>query len=161
MSNDAVVPGTDVEVAADVSRDFDLERISRLNEAAPVLYSSIRGDDFESKLRVIDALTNAERFDEHLNEVIMWKDVVVRPQSAVNEETGELQTFPSITLIAEDGTAYTAGSVGVYSAVETFLGILGHPSTWPSAVPVKLVQENTRSKRRVFTLRRAAVPPKK
>lgn len=104
-------------------------------------YSSIVGDDFETRKRVLTAVTNAEQLSEHVGETILIKDILVQPVQSENEKTGEVEDYLRTTLIAEDGTAYAAGSSGLAMSVRNILGIMGEPSTWPEPLAAKVVEK--------------------
>ena len=157
MSED-VNYGTDIELAD--SSSFDLSAIDRMQSGQVRVYSSFVGDDTATKLKVFDAITNAERVDEHLGETINLRNVVIQPVSLpeTNPNTGVVTevTAVQVVLVDEDGTAYAGMSKGLFSSMERLFGILGQPSTWEGPVPIKVVQERTRRGFKVFTVRLAA-----
>lgn len=119
--------------------------VNALNHGEVSVYSSIKGDDFASKTRVLTATTNAAQLSDHLGETILLKDVVVQVIEVTNEVTGELEEATRIILIAENGDSFAAVSGGIFKALTNMFGILGEPSTWPNALPIQVVQEKSRN----------------
>lgn len=128
--------------------------IETLNAGGVSVYSSLVGDDFETKTQLLSATTNSVPISENLGKTINLKNVVVQGIEMTNEDSGEIQQVPRVILLDDKGTAYHAISKPVFNAVKNFIGILGQPSTWPKPVPVKVVQEGT-GNRKYFVLRLA------
>lgn len=126
--------------------------IANLANGRVTHFTSIRGNSFEDKVSVIDAMTNSVPIADNLGKVINVKDVVIVPVALVNEETGEVADQARIVLIDADGTAYHAISSGLFRSVQTFLQILGHPATWETPLPIKVQQAGT-GNRKYFTAR--------
>lgn len=125
--------------------------VQALAEGKATVFTTITGDDFASKMKVLNATTASLPLAENLNKPIELVDVVVQVVEMANEQTGEMQEVPRTILIAKDGTAYHAISVGVFRAVENILGILGKPNTWPGPVKIKVQREGT-GNRQYFTI---------
>lgn len=134
--------------------------VNALNHGEVSVYSSIKGEDFTSKTRVLTATTNAEQLADHLGETILLKDVVVQAIEVTNELSGELEEAARIILIAEDGTSYAAVSGGIFKALTNMFGILGEPNVWPNALPVQVVQEKSRNNamHKYFTIKLVEAP---
>jgi len=105
---------------------------------APVskVYSSIKGDDFATKQKVLSAVVNAVPLADNLGKVINLRHVVIQPVTGVNDVTGEIENYERVVLIDEDGSAFSASSGGIMNSLRTFFGVLGEPDTWPTSVPV-------------------------
>jgi hypothetical protein len=128
--------------------------IATLGTNGPAFFSSITTDDFKSKVKVFEAMSNSESISGHLNKPLSVVDVIIQAVEMPNEQTGELSTVPRVILLTEDGKAYHAMSAPLYRDVTNLLGILGHPSTWPGAVKLSVSQEGTGT-RKYFTAKLA------
>lgn len=142
---------TEVERAAVQSGNAVSSAVQSLADGRATVFSTIEGDDFASKLAVLNATTGSLPLSENLNKPIELVNVVVQVIEMADEQTGEVGEVPRTILIAKDGTAYHAISKGVFRAVENILGILGKPSTWSGPVKVKVLQEGT-GNRKYFTI---------
>lgn len=88
---------------------------------------------------------------ECLNQTIDVVDVIVEGASTTNPETGEVTSFPLITLIDKDGLAYRCGSTGVFDSLRDLLA--WRPKTpWNPPLPVKCVAKKLGGGRRYFVL---------
>jgi len=137
---------TIVDAAPGLGNELANLSAGRLN-----VFSTITGTDFASRVKVINALTAATPVAGHLNKVIELKDVVIQSVTMPDQSTGELSEVPRVTLIAEDGTAFSAMSGPLYKDLKNVFAILGMPHEWPSAVPVKVTQGGE-GVRKYFTL---------
>lgn len=91
------------------------------NNAA--FYSSLKGDDPVTKLAVLAAMSNAVPLADNLNKPLNVVNVLVQEVSLTNENTGQTELAPRITLIDADGTAYSATSIGVFSSIKQLLAV--------------------------------------
>lgn len=144
IAEDAYVPGTGVDVA---------DRINGLNSPVSRFYSSIEGDDWDSKKAVAAAMANSEPISDHLKETISLHNFIVQAVEIADDKTGELNESARVTLIAEDGKAYHGTSVGLISSVESMLSVFGKPSGWPQAIDIQVIEDRTRRGFKVFTFR--------
>lgn len=133
------------------------DQVTNLNDGQVAVFSSIKGDDFASKARVLAATTNAVRLDDNLGKTILLKDVVAQAITVNNEDakTGEVteEEAVRVILLDEDGTSYAAVSTGIFKALTNMFGILGQPHTWPHALPVQVVEEKSRRGFKFFTIK--------
>jgi len=104
-------------------------------------YSSIKGNDLETRKKVYTAVTNAASLGDNLGKTIQLVDIIVQPVESVNEGTGMLEQYSRTTFIDAEGNAYAAGSDGVLTATRTLLAVMGQPSTWAAPLPVKVVEK--------------------
>jgi len=141
MSNDIDVYGGSATDAA----------IEKLAAGRATVFSTIQGDDFSTKLAVLNATTASEPIAENLNKPIQLVNVVVQSIDMADEQTGEVSAVPRTILVDKDGKAYHAISSGIFKAVENIIGILGQPHTWPAPVAVKAIREGSGT-RQYFTL---------
>jgi hypothetical protein len=126
-----------------------------LNKGSVPVFSTITGTDFASRVAVVNAMTNASPLADQIGKPFKLKDVVIQSITMPNERTGEIQAVPRITLITQEGHAFHAISDVVYTDLKNIFAIIGHPSTWPDALPV--VAEKVKGKvGSFFTLRISA-----
>lgn len=117
--------------------------INSLNTGTGLAYSSITGDDFDTKLRVLSAVTNSEPFQDNIGKTIQLKDIVIQKVSLKNRDNpnGPRVIQPRVILLDTEGNAYHAISGVLLGSVGNFIGILGQPSTWPAeGVATKFVR---------------------
>lgn len=133
-------------------------QVDNLNNGQVSVYSSIKGDDFASKTRVLAATTNAVPLSDNLGVTINLKDVVVQAIDLTDDETGEVDEAARIILLDENGTSYAAVSTGIFRALTNLFGILGEPHTWPAPLPVKVIEEKGRKGYKFFTIRLVDAP---
>ena len=106
-------------------------------------FSTVDATTMEGKKTLYKALNESMPLREHVGEVLSLKDVIVQ-EAEVTTEEGDVVTQPRTSLIAEDGTVYTATSNGVFSAVRNIIGIFGLPSTWDGPLKVVVEEKVTR-----------------
>lgn len=129
--------------------------IDSLSSGKANVYSSFTGDDFATKVAVLNAVTNSTPIADNLGKTIKLANVVVQSVEMENEQTGELANQPRVILIDDKGAAFHAISGGILKSVENLFGILGHPSTWPGPVSVQIVEEKSRRGFRFYTIKLA------
>jgi len=115
--------------------------LSQMGHGNAGVYSSLKSDTFDDKLRVAQALGNSEPLADNLNKPIAMRHVVIQPVMMKNDETGVLQNQPRVVILADDGKSYHVTSPVVYRTLKTWLGVLGEPSTWPSSINVTAYNE--------------------
>lgn len=115
-------------------------KISGMGEGVQGFYSSIEGDDFETKLTVLEAMTDSVPLSENLNKVIEVTNIIVQQVDMLDERTGEMKAQPRVILIDTKGIAYHGISAPLFRDVENWLGMLGKPSTWAGPLPVKITK---------------------
>lgn len=118
-------------------------KISGMGEGVQGFYSSIEGDDFDTKLTVLEAMTDSLPISKNLDKVIQVRNIIVQQVEMLDEKSGELKAQPRVILVDEDGRAFHAISAPLFRDVENWLGMLGKPSTWKGALPVKVTKEGT------------------
>lgn len=136
-----------------VSTAGDLHtEIANLNNGVTSVYSSIEGDDFESKTAVAKAVSSSVPLRDHAGKTLNLRDIIVQVADMTDEDTGEVTQAPRVILIDTEGVSYHATSNVILKDVRAIMGILGKPSTWPEGgVPVKMV-EGQSGKNRYYTL---------
>lgn len=144
----ATIDADDIAVhaeAGDTGKNVVADAIARLQTGGSRVYSSLTGDDFETRLRVLSAVQQATPLGDVLNEPFTLKDVVIQEIEMTNPQTGEVGPAARVILLTDDGRALYAISKGILSAVENFIGMLGQPSNWPdTGVRVKMVSFKAR-----------------
>ena len=126
--------------------------VQALSAGRSNVFSTIKGDDFESKAALYNATTDSKPLAENLNKPITIANIVVQVIDIADENTGEVSTVPRTILVDADGTAYHAISSGIFKSVENLLGIFGaDPTKWGGKVTVKAIREGSGT-RQYFTL---------
>lgn len=149
MSNNT--PSTEIAAFNPTAQDAS-SIIASLRSDSGSVFSTFVGDDFETKVSIFDAVTNAEDVADHLGETILLSNVVAQSITINDDETGNPIDVVRLVLVAEDGAAYGAISGGIARSLSTLFGILGQPNTWATSLPVKVVQEGTGT-RKYFTIK--------
>lgn len=126
--------------------------IQGLNTPGAAFYSSIKGADFATRLKLAAALTSSEPIDEHLNEDLDLSNIIVMPVDLADDD-GNINTAARVILITEDGKGYHATSTGLLSAVRNLLATVGEPETWDAAIKVRVVEQKGRNKFKFFTIK--------
>lgn len=133
--------------------------LANLNNGQVAVFSTVKGADYQSRLKTLAALSNATPLADHLDKQINLRDVVIQQISMVNERTGELQDVPRITLLDDSGVSYHAISDVVYKDLKNVFAILGMPHTWPAPLPI-FVTKNKGKVGNFFTLSVGDAPKK-
>lgn len=131
------------------------DTISRLQSGNVNVFSTVVGDDFNAKLQVLGAVTNAEPIGDHIGEHIELENIVIQmveiarrdaAGNVVTNDAGDPIMFwaPRVILLDHDGTAYYGISPVLAKAVETFIGVLKAPHTWPEPVGMKVLRQKAR-----------------
>ena len=152
MSESTNATETAVVLADDATGKSTAAIIESFQKSTGMVYSTIQGDDFTTKLKTIAATTNAQQLSDNIGTVINLKNFVLQAV-IVNGENGPIEAIRSI-LIDDKGNAYASVASGVRQSLETICGVAGHPATWPkdSVVPVVATETKTRVGRNVVTL---------
>lgn len=105
------------------------------------MYTSFKAETREEKLAVFKAVSASELLEDHINETLLIRDVIIQPVEIVDKLTGEIKRQNRFTLITADGKAYAATSLGVEVVMRNLFGIVGEP-TWepPLAMVAKKEQ---------------------
>lgn len=137
-----VVPANrNVNKFEDMGFDISVDMTS-----AQLSFSSLSATTDEEKANLFNAINNPEkRLADCINMKINAKDLYIEVVNCTNEETGEITACPRIVIIDDEGVAYQAVSLGIYSALKKVIQIFGAP-TWskPIALEVKQVTKGTR-----------------
>jgi len=137
---------------ATVSSNNVRAEIANMASGANAVFSTIVGEGFEAKALLLEALSNSVPVAENLGKRINLVDVVVEAIDLPNEQTKEMETQPRVILLDEDGSAYHAISGPFLRDVQRLLSVMGQPSAWPGALPVKAIKAG-QGTRQYFTLK--------
>ena len=129
------------------------EEITPIDTENPVkgMYSSFKGESREERLTIFEAVTNAERLEDHLNEKISVQHVIIQPVRMADRVTGEIREGNRIVLCSNDGVAYACMSEGVETAIKQLFGIVGMPP-WNPPIDFKAVKQQGRNSYKFTTL---------
>lgn len=103
-------------------------------------YSSIQGESKADKVRLINALQDSEKMQDHLNETLSVVDVVIQATTITDDRTGEVNAVPRVTLVTADGKAISGMSNGLFRAINNILQIMGDPSEWDEPQDMQVVE---------------------
>lgn len=118
--------------------------VQNLNNGQIAVYSSLKGDDFETKVAVLAATTNAAPLNENFGKTINLVNVVVQAIDIEDTETGEINEAVRTVLLDADGTSYYAVSGGIFKALTNMFGILGEPNVWEKPLTIHVVEERSK-----------------
>lgn len=149
-----------VNIADAAAPGIGQEIVGITGNAGNAFYSSLRGADFDTKLQVAEAQSNAEPLADHLGETITVKNIIIQEVTLTNKETGEVNQAPRATILADDGASYSATSLGVFSSLRQLIQTVGEPSTWERPIPVHFVEQGVKPNR-YMTMRFGAAKAKK
>lgn len=126
--------------------------ISGLNGDVSSIFTTINGGDFDSRLKVAAAISDAEPFESHLGENFDLAHVIIQQVDLEDANTGEITTAPRVILISDTGTAIVGTSVGLAMAVRNLFLAVGSPENWEHSISIKLVREGA-GIRKYFTFK--------
>lgn len=145
MSETTITPGTAVDVLDTVNEGSSVSReIQNLASGNAAFLSTIQGNDFNTKIKIVDAMTNSLPVKENLNKTINLVNVIVQSVPMLDTQSGEIKDQPRIILLDADGTAYHAISGGLWRSIQNILGIFPPPAEWPSPLALHIVSAKGR-----------------
>lgn len=115
------------------------------------IFSSFKADTQEERLALYNAVQDAEQLEDHVNEVLNLRDVIIQPVEIEDEVTGELVCRKRIVVIDDAGKPYACMSVGVETAINNLIATVGAP-TWEPALPLTVVKKPSRNGYKFTTL---------
>jgi len=131
------------------------EEVESLIMGRKTIFSTIVTETLEQKMKVLEALTSAEPLSDHLDQPIALKHLIAQVVE-VGQEDGTMEEAIRTVIIAEDGTAYTSVSRGLFKSIQSALEVLGNPSQWGNAaIPIRVVKRTSRHGREFFTIKTA------
>lgn len=105
------------------------------------IFTTVKGDDFETKTKIFNAVNDAENISDLNGKPFEITDMVIETAEFVNDRTGEVDQAVRTIFITPDGKAYQAFSGPVFNAAKRILTLLGDPSDWPAPLKVKVTEE--------------------
>ena len=126
-----------------------MDLMEQLKNPSENFYCSIQNDGTrKQQIAIFNAIQGDDDVASHIGEVLEIVNVVAHPATTVDEETGEIKTYLRTVLIDKNGKGYTAGSVGITSALTRIFSIIGMPDggAWEKEpVKMKIKQQKTRN----------------
>jgi hypothetical protein len=125
-----------VEAEVLYENDATAQAIEDIRNGRALAYSSINAIDMDSRMEILEAVTNSEAVREHLKELVFVKDIIIQRIAMADQQTGEMVTQPRLVYIvrrgARDGEsiALHAISQGLLRSVNNLIGVAQEPSTW-------------------------------
>lgn len=109
------------------------------------LVTSIDTSTREGSIKAFNASQDPERLDEHLNEEITIKDVIMQNVQVTDNQTGEVTPAVRTILVTPEGKAYAATSIGIVNSLHQIFTLFGEPQTWSEPLTVKVMQKHSRT----------------
>ena len=132
-----------------------LAQIATMNGGQMAFYSTIDQSDREGAMKVLAAVTDSEPIGDHLRETILLKDFVMQATTMYDEDKDQEVDILRTILIDAEGKAYHAISDGLFRSLQTYVGLLGHPSTWAEPVAITVDEKRNRKGFKFFTIKLA------
>lgn len=108
--------------------DNQLSRINSINEALSTnAYSSIDTTDPQNAIKVVAALTGAESLSQSGVTEFTLTDVVFKPNTLTDNETGEVTEIEDVYLFSDDGRIFYSRSRGIYNSVKMIVAFVSQP----------------------------------
>jgi hypothetical protein len=125
-----------VEAEVLYENDATAQAIEDIRNGRALAYSSLKMDDMESRIEVLDAVTNSEPVKKNLGKLFFIENIIIQRIQMADQQSGEMVTQPRIVFLARkakrdgDPIALHAISQGLLRSVNNLLGIAGDPTTW-------------------------------
>jgi len=160
MTETNINTSSDLDVLDTDSGSAVSQEIQDLAAGKAAFMSTIPGDDFETKVKTVEAMTNSVAVKQNLGKTINLAHVIVQSIPMLDKRTGEVRDQPRIVLLDADGTAYHAISGGLFTSVKNILGVMGNPVTWPAPLPIHIIGVQGKSGGDYFTAKIGPAPKK-
>lgn len=105
------------------------------------IFTTVRGDEFETKTKIFNAVNDAVNVSELNGKPFEITDMVIEVAEFVNEKTGDVDQAVRTIFITPEGKAYQAFSGPVFNAAKRILTLLGDPADWPAPLKVRVTEE--------------------
>lgn len=125
--------------------------IEQLQNGRSELLSTIKGDDFATRMQVLKAVSGSSALADNLGKTIAVAHVIVQPVRMENQDTGKMEDVPRVILIDDKGAAFHGISGPLFRDVKTLLAIAGDPNKWPTPIPL-VVNREGQGARKYFTV---------
>ena len=126
-----------------------LDLMEQLKNPTANFYCSIPNDGSrKTQVAIFNAIQGDDEIANHIGETLEIVNVVAHPSTTIDEATGEIREYLRTVLIDKNGKGYTAGSVGITSALSRIFSIIGRPDNgaWEKEpVKMKIKQVKTRN----------------
>lgn len=135
----------EIMVSTDVAR---VDLLEQLKNPEANFYCSIKNDGTrKSQVAIFNAVQGEDEIANHIGETLEIVNVVAHPATTVDEKTGEVKEYLRTVLIDKNGKGYTAGSLGITSALSRIFNIIGSPDNgaWEKE-PVKMKIKQVKTK---------------
>ena len=110
-----------------------------------MLVTSIDTSTREGSIKAFNASQDPGRLDEHLNEEITIKDVIMQNVQVTDNQTGEVTPAVRTILVTPEGKAYAATSTGIVNSLHQIFTLFGEPQTWREPLTVRVMQKHSRT----------------
>lgn len=145
--------GTDVETYDGPRADVDVSGIIAGLNSGVAFFSTVTGDDIDSRLIVLDALIDPQPIVENIGQTINLANFIVQPVELLDQNTGEMVTVPRVVLIDSEGVGYVGTSIGLMSSLRNILAALGDKKLTElpgGGLPIVVVQQRSRNNSGTF-----------
>lgn len=153
MTDTAEQTATDVEVFDGPRADVDVSGIIAGLNTGVAYFSTVTGDDIDSRMLVLDALIDPQPIVENVGKTINLQHFIVQPVELADQNSGEVVTAPRVVLIDADGTGYVGTSVGLLSSLRNILAALGDIKLTDlpgGGLPIAVSQQRSRNNAGTF-----------
>lgn len=106
-------------------------------------FTSLRIESGADRLKVLRAINDSKPLADVLGEKIKVVDFIAQEVDLTNDETGEISKAVRTTLIDEDGNAFHATSIGVFTQLKMIIKVLGEPSDWEGPLEVTPAEQKS------------------
>lgn len=105
--------------------DTGISRIDSINSVLDTkAYSTIDTTDTKNAIKVVKALTGAKSLTKSGVTEFVLTDVVFKPNSVIDEVSGEVSEIEDVYLFSDDGEIYYSRSKGIYNSVKMLVAFL-------------------------------------
>jgi len=127
--------------------------VAELSAAEAGVFSTFKGEDFATRVKVFAAVTDAEPLSDHIGEVINLANVVAQNVEVHDDNTDSMVKAARVILVDDEGKAYAAISDGLYRSLQNIFAIVGYPESWDGGVfPIVVKEVKSRKGFRFFTV---------
>lgn len=121
-------------------------------EVTQAFVTSVKADTDEEKKKLFHIMQDADKsLSEHINEIIVIKDIFIEKVDCTNTNTGEIEVCPRVVLIDVQGVSYGCVSFGILNSIQKISVLFGEP-TWENGISVKIKQKSTKKGNKMLVL---------
>lgn len=126
---------------------------SMFEQASQQIFSTITGDDRATKIKLYNAVSNAEHsLSDHEGEVLEITDFVAHPVTLLDEQTNQEIQAMRIVLVTKDGTGYHSVSNGIATSMQRILALVGKGPWTEEPLKIACKSVKTRKGRQTLSL---------